>query len=86
MNGINYGNKWKQRTINKSEWDTLPDTQTKHEILYIDCIVVQIFKKSGFDWGGDYTTTKDGMHFSWIGDKSRSVGIANSQKYGGLPQ
>jgi hypothetical protein len=25
--------------------------------------LVSCFKESGFDWGGDFTTVKDGMHF-----------------------
>jgi hypothetical protein len=29
---------------------------------------VQIFRKHGFSWGGNYLTP-DGMHFEWVGER-----------------
>ena len=30
--------------------------------------VVEIFKRYGFKWGGDYRTVKDAMHFEYLGE------------------
>jgi hypothetical protein len=30
------------------------------------CTTVQVFRKNGFSWGGNYLTP-DGMHFEWVG-------------------
>jgi len=32
------------------------------------CRTVQIFRKHGFSWGGNYLTP-DGMHFEWVGER-----------------
>jgi hypothetical protein len=32
------------------------------------CTAVQIFRKHGFSWGGNYLTP-DGMHFEWVGER-----------------
>jgi hypothetical protein len=32
------------------------------------CTTVQIFRKRGFSWGGNYLTP-DGMHFEWVGER-----------------
>ncbi len=32
------------------------------------CQTVQIFRKHGFSWGGNYLTP-DGMHFEWVGER-----------------
>jgi hypothetical protein len=32
----------------------------------MDCRTVQIFRKHGFAWGGNFLTP-DGMHFEWVG-------------------
>ena len=29
---------------------------------------MQIFRKHGFSWGGNYLTP-DGMHFEWVGER-----------------
>lgn len=33
----------------------------------LNCSVIRIFKKYGWDWGGDWKNSKDYMHFSYIG-------------------
>ena len=34
----------------------------------MDCRTVQIFRKHGFAWGGNFLTP-DGMHFEWVGER-----------------
>jgi hypothetical protein len=34
----------------------------------MDCRVVQIFRKWGFAWGGNFLAS-DGMHFEWVNQR-----------------
>jgi hypothetical protein len=34
----------------------------------MDCRTVQVFRKNGFAWGGNFLTP-DGMHFEWVGER-----------------
>jgi len=44
--------------------DTNPNGSTKTDIPQG---IINIFKSHGFRWGGDYQSTKDPMHFEWLG-------------------
>lgn len=69
----------------KSSWSSLPECQAKYEVFYDESPVVIAFKRYGFQWGGDWSTgSRDGMHFSFIGDngeRAREIGQDNARKY-----
>lgn len=44
------------------EWNP----NTNPHSLHPAGVIVQTFKKYGWDWGGDWYTSKDFMHFSFI--------------------
>lgn len=48
-------------------WDTNTVTNCQGCEPPMNCDVVQIFRKHGFAWGGNFTTP-DGMHFEWVGE------------------
>lgn len=83
LNGTWYGNGYGHRAMSKSVWEDLPECQSKYNVLYKDCPIVQVFKSYGFVWGGDWTSGTDCMHFSFLGDgkNAREVGKQNYYKY-----
>lgn len=65
----------------KSEWEALPETHEKYQIIYEGAPIIEIAHKYTLYWGGEWTgSNRDMMHFSFIADgKSRSQRI---QDYG----
>lgn len=42
-------------------------TNAQGHVPKMDCGIVRIFRKHGFAWGGNFTSS-DGMHFEWVGE------------------
>lgn len=81
---INYsttGNGYNQSVYTKESWNKLKDSKEKMQIIYKDSKVVKIAHKYTLSWGGEWNSTTDAMHFSFIGDESRSS--LQSKKSGG---
>lgn len=58
-------------TISRHSWGQPIDMSTVDNcqgcVPQFDCRIVQVFRKYGFSWGGNYLRP-DGMHFEWVGE------------------
>ena len=83
LNGIRYGNAYKNHKMPTDMWEALPECHNKYHVLYEDSPIVTTFKAYGFIWGGDWTSGTDPMHFSFIGDgqNAREKGRSNFEQY-----
>lgn len=71
-NGNGYSGWGSRPAYSKSEWEDLPESHEKYEIIYEDSPIVQLAHRYTFSWGGEWRTSYDMMHFSFIGDVSRA--------------
>jgi hypothetical protein len=59
-------------SVSRHSWGQAIDMNTVSNCLgcvpRMNCTVVQIFRKYGFAWGGNFLTP-DGMHFEWVGER-----------------
>ena len=84
IGGVWYGNGYGQNVMTKEMWEKLPESHTKHHVIYDESPIVQVFKSYGFYWGGDWSSTKDNMHFAYLGDGGgRAIGYRNYVERGG---
>lgn len=83
INGTWYGNGYGHKRMSRYLWEQLPECHSKYHVLYDDCPIVQVFKSYGFQWGGDWKTGTDCMHFSFLGDgaDARLKGQTNFYRY-----
>lgn len=79
VDGKWYGNAYNQKPMPTSIWNQLPESHTKHHVLYEDSPIVKVFKSYGWYWGGDWSSSPDPMHFAFLGDgkTARVTGYSN---------
>lgn len=62
--------------VSRHAWAMAFDTNTVSNCQgcrpRMDCSVVQIFRKHGFAWGGNFLRP-DGMHFEWVGSRRDQI-------------
>lgn len=89
-NGVHYTNRQlaSAPTVTTALWQQLPDSRNKYELMYSDHPLVKAFHKYGFQWGGEWSSSRDGMHFSFVGDngaKARTIGQGYARSSGAWP-
>jgi hypothetical protein len=59
-------------SLSRHSWGAALDANTVSNCMgcvpQMNCTVVQIFRKFGFAWGGNFLTP-DGMHFEYVGER-----------------
>ena len=72
-------NYYGKQPMTKAEWEAMPESREKYQEIYINSPMVEVAHKYTLSWGGDWTSCKDNMHFSFFADESRDTLI---QKWG----
>lgn len=73
LNWSTIGNGYGAHVYTKEEWNNLKESKAKYQILYKNSKVVEILHKYTLSWGGEWRSTTDAMHFSFIRDESRAT-------------
>ncbi len=74
----------KSTHVDKAAHDSMAENHAKYEVFYDGGAYVEAFKHYGFYWGGDFSSSKDGMHFGFVGDhgnKARQKGQENAANH-----
>lgn len=79
LNGSTAGNEYGGTPYTKEQWQKLPENHTKYQTIYMDSPMVNIAHQYTLRWGGEFSSHKEGRHFSFIGDYTRADTL---QKYG----
>ncbi len=80
INATTPGNRQGDTIVSESKWKSMKQSHSKYQVIYKNSKVVQIANKYTLCWGGTFKRAQpDGMHFSFIGDDTRSNLI---KKYG----
>ena len=75
------GNGYNDHSLSKEDWEKLPESQRKYQIVYKGSKVVQIAHKYTLLNGSDWNNPHDAMHFSFIADgNSRDYAIKCQNK------
>lgn len=69
--------------LSSSQWNALSETHSKYETIYTGSPIAEIAQKYTLSWGGTWTSSKDNMHFSFVGDQTRTY---LKSQYGGQYQ
>ncbi len=75
INADAVGNRYSDHSYSKSQWQALPETRAKYEVVYKGSSAVKIAHKYTLINGSDWRSSKDAMHFSYIRDYSRKSAI-----------
>lgn len=65
-------NGYKYTSLNKKSWSSLPESRNKYQIIYKGSKVMEIAHRYTLINGSDWNSPNDSMHFSFIGDWTRS--------------
>lgn len=71
INWTTKGNGYGDTVYTEEEWNSLKESKVKHQIIYKNSKVVQIAHRYTLSWGGEWNSSTDAMHFSFIKDKTR---------------
>ena len=73
INWSTTGNGYNEHVYTKKEWLNLDKSKSKYQIIYKDSKVAEIARRYTLSWGGNWRSVTDAMHFSFIGDETRSA-------------
>ena len=73
VNWSTTGNGYGAHVYTAQEWNRLSKSKAKYQIVYKGSKVAEIAHRYTLSWGGEWRSVTDAMHFSFIGDESRST-------------